>query len=153
MCICKCCGETSVYINSDEIRDYLGKYCSQCHVKFLKEYDIIPDDDKTLQWRRKIMPCFSTESFSTTSCRQGLSFIFVDVHRLPSSCMVLTWLYLIWFGCYGFESQRHPFSALPKTARGEFPPARAVSISEKRLNVVVCIPIRARDYDVRPCAV
>ena len=49
LCICKCCGETSVYINSDEIRDYLGKYCSQCHVKFLKEYDIIPDDDKTLE--------------------------------------------------------------------------------------------------------
>jgi len=67
--------------------------------------------------------------------------------------MLLAWLYLFRIDCGGFESQRHPFSALPKTARGEFPSVRAVSISEKRLNVAVCIPIRVRDYDMRPCAV
>ena len=58
-------------------------------------FNLLPSGKPKIQWRRKIMPCFSTESFSTTSCRQGLSFIGVDVHRLPSSCMVLTWLFLI----------------------------------------------------------
>jgi len=45
--ICKCCLKVSIYKISDDVSDYLSKYCKECHLRFIKKYDINPaDDDK-----------------------------------------------------------------------------------------------------------